>query len=795
MSYEKALEEIKKAVEKNLTTLHLSDNQLSTLPPEIGELKNLKELNLGSNKLSTLPPEIGEFKNLTTLHLSDNQLSTLPPEIGELKNLKELHLGNNKLSTLPAEIGELKNLEVLYLTHNPLDTLPAAIGELKNLTVLDLADIKLSKLPAEIGELKNLTALDLRYNQLSIVPAEIGELKNLIKLDLSGNRLSMVPEVLLSLNVEIIYKQEIYTFKKGIILYDNPIETPPLEIVKQGKDAIRAYFESLEGEKRTLNEVKVLLVGDGGAGKTSLVKRLMGKEFDEEELQTPGVKIDPWKVKKDKNSLNIHFWDFGGQEIMHATHQFFLSKRSLYVLVLDGRKDEKTEYWLKHIEAFGGNSPVLIVMNKIDENPGFDVNRTFLESKYEGIVGFYRVSCKSKRGIKKFKDILVREAAKLDMPNTPWAKSWFNVKIKLDNLGKEKVPFISYEDYIEICTEEKVTEENQQKALAGFLNDLGIVVHFSEFDLKQTHVLEPNWITTGVYRIINSELVAETKGVLALDQLAGVLKKKRKGDADFSFPGNQHRYILELMRKFELCYFIDSKQVLIPDLLPVQEPKLDFDYEKALGFFIEYDFLPRTVIPRFIVKMHKDIKNKLVWRTGVVLKDKIFGVETVVKCDEEEKRIYIYIGGEQKADYLAIVRFALDEINRDFEKFKAIEKVPMPDNPDISVPYEHLLELEKDGDRVFRPYDSKKKYDIKDLLGRVHVERESEEKMLEILQQVKGKLEDLALTNEETPVETLNKFLTLKPNFFGIGADFNYLINRLFNDDKTKQTKKKKKTK
>jgi hypothetical protein len=45
---------------------------------------------------------------------------------------------------------------------------------------------------------------------------------------------------------------------------------------------------------------------------------------------------------------------------MHATHQFFLSKRSLYILVLDGRKEEDAEYWLKHIESFGGDSPVLM---------------------------------------------------------------------------------------------------------------------------------------------------------------------------------------------------------------------------------------------------------------------------------------------------------------------------------------------------------------------------------------------------------------------------------------------------
>ncbi|MCI5183947.1 MAG: hypothetical protein D3921_15755, partial [Candidatus Electrothrix sp. AW1] len=51
-------------------------------------------------------------------------------------------------------------------------------------------------------------------------------------------------------------------------------------------------------------------------------------------------------------------------EIMHATHQFFLSHRSLYVLVLDVRRDERPEHWLRYIETFGGDSPVLVVLNK-----------------------------------------------------------------------------------------------------------------------------------------------------------------------------------------------------------------------------------------------------------------------------------------------------------------------------------------------------------------------------------------------------------------------------------------------
>ncbi|MCP4158345.1 MAG: GTP-binding protein, partial [bacterium] len=193
------------------------------------------------------------------------------------------------------------------------------------------------------------------------------------------------------------------------------------------------------------------------------------------------------------------------QEIMHATHQFFLSKRSLYILVLDGRKDEKTEYWLKHIRSFGSDSPVLVVLNKIDENPGFEVNRKFLMEKYANIVGFFRLSCKTALGVDEFSTQWEETLAHMDMIKTAWPTSWFNVKKRLENLGES---FISYREYREICIAQGVKVKTAQETLVGFLNDLGVIIHFKDFRLEDTHVLEPRWVTEAVYKIINSPITA-----------------------------------------------------------------------------------------------------------------------------------------------------------------------------------------------------------------------------------------------------------------------------------------------
>ena len=107
-------------------------------------------------------------------------------------------------------------------------------------------------------------------------------------------------------------------------------------------------------------------------GKTSLIKRLIFDRYEAGEVKTEGIAIVSWAIEDSLQvveagridpanraaPIQFNIWDFGGQEIMHATHQFFLTKRSLYLLVLDCRltqEENRVEYWLKIIQSFGGD--------------------------------------------------------------------------------------------------------------------------------------------------------------------------------------------------------------------------------------------------------------------------------------------------------------------------------------------------------------------------------------------------------------------------------------------------------
>ena len=527
--------------QKNVICLSLSNLIEDTLPAALFQLRHLEQLDLSSTELSDLPAEIARLKNLRKLYLSSNYLSSLPEEITGLQELRELYLGSNQFSSIPSCVVQLCNLRALYMSSN-----------------------QLSELPSEIDQLQKLITLDLSLNRLSSLPKEIFKLRKLRYFSLSSNRLSSLPMEIASFDLEFSLVNR-FPVEAGVYLDGNPLESPPVEIVSKGRQAIIEYFRSLHTERHALNELKILVVGDGAVGKTSLVKRLLNGVFDPNESQTHGVNIRQWSTKNKTPKILGHLWDFGGQEIMHATHQFFLSKRSLYILVLDGRKDEKVNYWLKTIESFGGDSPVLVVLNKMDQNPGFDVNRRFLKKKYPGIQGFYPVSCASNTGIADFREAIQLALGKVEIVGTTWPKSWFQVK---QSLEKMKDHFISYDRYTDLCERVGIKEKSIQGTLVDFLNDLGVVVHFQDFDLQDVYVLEPKWVTEGVYKIINSDELARAKGILRLRQLAGILKPRK------DYPRSKHRYVVDLMKKFDLCYKIDRESVLVPDLLEVPRASL-----------------------------------------------------------------------------------------------------------------------------------------------------------------------------------------------------------------------------
>ncbi|MBD2075537.1 leucine-rich repeat domain-containing protein [Phormidium sp. FACHB-592] len=677
----------------NLQTLYLYNNGLSTLPEFLGQLTNLHTLNLGSNQLSRLPEFLGQLTNLQTLYLFDNLLSTLPAVIGQLTNLQFLHLSGNQLSRLPVVIGQLTNLQTLYLYDNGLITLPESIGQLTNLQSLYLGNNKLSRLPVVIGQLTNLQTLDLSSNKLSTLPESLGQLTNLQTLNLSSNGLSTLPESLgqltnlQTLNLSSNGLSTLPEFIRQMVslktldLRGNPVPIPP-EILGSKepykdpgdlKAILNFYFQVQDlAETEPLYEAKLLIVGEGGAGKTSLAKKLEDKDYDldSKEKSTEGIEVIRWSFPlPNGQEFRVNIWDFGGQEIYHATHQFFLTKRSLYALVADDRQ-ENTDfyYWLNVVELLSDNSPVIIIKNEKQDRQ-CPINERQLRGEFTNLEKTLATNLQTNRGLPEIKDAVQRYLSQLPHIGTPLPKKWKEVRAALEAAAQTN-NYISIEDYFQLCQQNGYTDRPNMLQLSHYLHDLGVCLHFQEDDLlKKTIILKPEWGTTAVYKVLDTKKVKANYGRFTRDDLTEIWSDAKYADMCGE--------LLHLMMRFKLCYEIRDQphHYISPQLLDIEQPSYNWDTCDNLILRYKYDFMPKGILTRLIVEMHQSIEQQtLVWKTGVVLSNNRARAEVIEYYHRGE--ITVRVSGNDKKGWLSVIDHEFDKIHASYKRLKYDKLVP-----------------------------------------------------------------------------------------------------------------------
>jgi internalin A len=679
---ERVLRKIEEAREKNLKLLNLSYNRLTEIPESITRLKKLTALYLSHNQLADLPGSITRLRNLTTLYLNDNGLTELPDSITRLQNLTALHLSRNELTELPDSITRLQNLTMLNLSDNGLTELPDSITRLRNLTTLNLSANGLTELPNSITRLQNLTTLYLSHNQLTELPDSITRLQNLITLHLSGNGLMELPDSitrlqnLTTLNLSgngLTELPDSITRLQNLTVIDlsgNPIETPPLEVVEKGVEAIRDYFRQVEAVGLDhLYEAKLLIVGEAGAGKTTLAKKIDDPDYQlREEETTRGIDVARWSFPMENSqTFWVNIWDFGGQEIYHSTHQFFLTKRSLYALVADVRKEDTDfYYWLNVVELLSDNSPLLIVKNEKQDRHR-EINERQLRGRFTNLKDTLATNLATNRGLPETLDAIKYHVSRLPHIGSALPRTWVRVRGALE---KDTRNYMSLDEYLEICEQNGFTGEKDKLQLSGYLHDLGVCLHFQEDPLlRKTVILKPGWGTDAVYKVLDNEAVINRHGEFNRSDLAAIWDEPE-------YVG-MHDELLQLMLNFKLCYKIpeSSDTYIAPQLLTENQPEYDWDEADNLMLRYTYDFMPKGIITRFIVAMHQYIADqRCVWRSGVILEKDETRAEVIEHYGRREIRIRI--AGKHKRERMTIVMHELDRIHDSYNRLKYDKLIP-----------------------------------------------------------------------------------------------------------------------
>ena len=655
----------------NLKVLYLQNNQITSIPRELCQLKNLTELRLDNNQLTSIPAEIDKLTNLKKLELSRNQLTSIPSELGNLTNLENLDLSYNQLTSIPAELGRLTCLRLFWLLHNQLTNIPLELGRLTNLVSLHLSNNQLRSIPKEIGELINLIELGLHANQLKGVPAELSKLKHLKQLDLYGNQLISIPDELCKL-----------TKIETLMLDGNKaLTSPPPEIVNQGTKAILAYLREQLKERQRQWVSKLLVIGEGGVGKTSLLKALRDEEFVEGLETTHGIGIDKLELKHTNQTdvmMELNTWDFGGQQIYHATHQFFLTNRSLFVLVWDTRhgwEAGKLYNWLDRIQAKAPDSPVMIVAAHIDERDA-DLPLDDLQRKYPQIKGHYRLSNKTGEGIVEFKKRLTELAANLPLMGEEWPASWLYAANEIRSLEDS---YISPKKLCKLMDKHKVKAESAS-VLTQWLHELGDILYFKEDDeLNDLVILNPQWVTEAISDVLESKEVIEKDGILTREH-----RDKLWGNID----ENIREHFLRLMERFDLSYrTLENREVsLVVERLPLDPPEYRKQWEsiqetkgcKEISMKFSLNSLPAGIPTWFIARSHR-FTTHTHWRMGALFADskekRHWGL---VEAYPHDRQIQLSVRGPAPHNFFALLRDGLELTLRRFPGLKIKRTVPCP---------------------------------------------------------------------------------------------------------------------
>ena len=259
--------------------------------------------------------------------------------------------------------------------------------------------------------------------------------------------------------------------------------------------------------------------------------------------------------------------------------------------------------------------------------------------------------------------------------------------------------WIGFDLYRILCRELGEEDTTAQEQLAGFLHSLGIALNYRDDPrLRDTHVLNPRWVTEGVYRSCNDERLTAAKGELRLAHLGKIL------DA-CQYPPERHPFLVELMRKFELCFRFteEDDRYLVPELLGKEQPPEAESFGPARCLNFEYRYptvLPEGLLPRFIVRTYAMSDGEPRWRTGVILRFR--DSRGLVVADPVARRLRICISGPiaTRRELLAVIRTDFERIHASYRS--AVEEmVPVPAHPDVLVPYTKLLTLHKAGIREF----------------------------------------------------------------------------------------------
>jgi internalin A len=289
----------------------------------------------------------------------------------------------------------------------------------------------------------------------------------------------------------------------------------------------------------------------------------------------------------------------------------------------------------------------------------------------------------------------------------PFPTRWREIK---DAISGMRDNYLTYVEYAHLCESKGETDPGAQARLANYLNTLGLAIYFgTNPQLHDTRVLNPAWVTGGVYAVIRSSTVAARDGQLAVNDMMEVLRQAEEQllIKSSDYPPRTHAFILELMRAYGLCYANDDAAIeggaageltryLVPELLPEYEPEMNDKWDLSpLRLRYRYEVLPPGFVPRFIVHTHALSEGAPHWRHGVVLRHA--ESSALVRAESDRPELYVFVLGgtdDTRRVLVTMIRRELDVLHAEF-KVSPVEELELSGDAQQWISVKALKEVER----------------------------------------------------------------------------------------------------
>lgn len=662
--------------------LNILDMRFLPLPKmNLGGRPNLEQL-----CISTVQGmgELTGLEQLSGLKLLDLSFTDLPEKIDlhQLTALRRLDLtGNPRLQTVEG-LSCLTALEELDLSGTGIGP-NFDVSGLTRLKRLRLADTRALRHIIGLGQNAGLEHLDLACSAVERIPDDLHDLTHLVHADLSNLALDDLPNWLPELGLDFTY------YDDGINLRNTQVPGVEPDLFSQlpGDEAgdaliqekIRQMFEDRKNNvPKPLNELKVVFLGDGGAGKSHIIARLLNNGGDPKDFtgdSTPGVMITDRRWHIDDRKVRVHFWDFGGQNSIQYMHRMFLSDQTLYVVIVNmGRpnRQEQARSWLRNIQTFAKDAPVLLVLNQMDREPDASINESDLRLEYPGIREVVKMSAMADTRDEfrsRFMEALKRQISTAESLTRPFQLSWHRLRDKLQALDKDWILTADYEKLREDCGIDKA----DGRMLLEWFRELGICYHCAGSKaLEKYVVLRPNWIANALSVILFQKHSAVKNGIFPHKDIRDLLaapaqgkERKQRVLPDTTYAGQEVDYLLCLLRHYQLSYLLHKDEEFIPILCGSEPPNCTTleNSTEILEYHMEYDYLPDHLIPRLVVQMRQELEKDMVWRNGACFRREEIPAMAAVLREDSMVRIFVrsHAPEYKPGTYLNVIK---DEIER-----------------------------------------------------------------------------------------------------------------------------------